>query len=232
MRAGDPPPLRGPLLVVANHPGAYDALALFAATGRDDLRVVASDRPFLRAMPALARHLILVPESPSSRSIARARGLREAGRCLAEGGALLHFGAGRIEPDPAFHAGPDAERLGPWQAGTGRLVRATSGAGGAVVAALVSGVHSRRAKELHVIRWAESRGVTTLAPLLQVAVPRYREVEPVVRFSHALRARELADKDAGRVTAVLRARALDLWPAASGAEERGTEGAHGVRPAR
>src|SRR4051812_25096085 len=34
-------PSQGPLLVVTNHPGAYDALALLASLGRDDVALVA-----------------------------------------------------------------------------------------------------------------------------------------------------------------------------------------------
>src|SRR4051812_25549798 len=39
-------PVRGPALFVANHPGLVDSLALFATIGRDDLKVVAEQRPF------------------------------------------------------------------------------------------------------------------------------------------------------------------------------------------
>src|SRR5690348_380172 len=45
-----PPPVRGALLAVSNHPGAYDALALMAAIGRRDLMIVAAERRFLRAL--------------------------------------------------------------------------------------------------------------------------------------------------------------------------------------
>jgi 1-acyl-sn-glycerol-3-phosphate acyltransferase len=210
-RSGPRPPMRGPLLVVSNHPGAYDALALFAATGRDDIRVVASDRAFLRAMPYLRRHLILVPESLTTPSIARARGLREAMSALRAGGTLLHFGAGRIEPDPAFIASTGTERLAPWLTGTGRLVRAVASAGGSIVVAMAEGVHSRRAKDLWLTRLAERHGMTTLAPLLQVAIPLYREVNAVVRFGDAVPARELTmDRTDAEVTEVVRGMALGL----------------------
>jgi hypothetical protein len=212
---GERPPRHGAVVIVANHPGAYDALALLAAVGRDDIAIVASDRAFLRAMPGLRRHLILVPDAPVApeMAMARMRGLRDAIAHLRSGGALVHFAAGRIEPDPAFPLPPGADRLAAWQAGTGRLVRAASAAGGVVVAALVEGVHSRRAKEIPLMRLAEGYGLTTLAPLLQVAIPHYRDVAVTVRFAGALRARDLAaGRDDARITSLLRSRSLALWP--------------------
>jgi hypothetical protein len=227
--SGERPPARGALVVVANHPGAYDALALLAAVGRDDVAIVAADRPFLRAMPGLMRHLILVPDSPgapeTATAMARMRGLRDAIAHLKRGGVLLHFAAGCIEPDPAFPVPPGAQRLAPWRPGTGRLVRAASGAGGAVVAALVEGVHSRRAKELPLVRLAESYGVTTLAPLLQVAIPPFRDVAITARFASSVRARDLAGgRDDARITAVVRDRALALWPSLRLHEETAERG--------
>jgi hypothetical protein len=236
-RIGPRPPARGPLLVVANHPGAYDALVLLGAIGRDDVKIVAADRTFLRAMPALARHLVFVPEAPSGTAMARATGLRSALAHLAHGGALVHFGAGRIEPDPAFPV--DAERLAPWHVGTGALVRGAARSAGSLVAALASGVHSPRAKRLFLVRLAERHGLTTLAPLLQVALRRYRDVDAVVRFGDAVRARELAGGDGMRASrvrddALVAARARDavlaLWPSPLRADERATKRGDGVGP--
>ena len=180
VRQGDAAPGTGPLLVVANHPGAYDALVLLAALGRQDVAVIAADRPFLRALPSLARRMFFVPEGQGAVQ-RRALGLRHALRHLRDGGAVLHFGAGQIEPDPAFSpAGIDV--FAPWGRGTGALVRHAKMSGARVLVAVVAGVHSARAKRLWVIRMAESRGLTTLAPLLQVAVRRYRKVEATVTF--------------------------------------------------
>jgi 1-acyl-sn-glycerol-3-phosphate acyltransferase len=209
---GAPAPVRGPMLIVSNHPGAYDALALLAALGRDDIVAIAADRVFLRAMPSLARHLVFVPEPPVGRPDERAVGVRRALRHIARGGALLHFGAGRIEPDPAFAGVDGGEPLEPWRAGTGLLVRAAAKAGAAVVPAVVAGVHSPRAKRLALTRLAERGGVTTLAPLLQVAVPRYRDVTATVHLGAVTPAADLAatgDDDTG-VTARVRRLALDL----------------------
>jgi 1-acyl-sn-glycerol-3-phosphate acyltransferase len=228
-RLGQRPPGRGPLLVVANHPGAYDALVVLAALERDDVAIVAADRRLLRAMPALQRHLVFVPEAPSGTAMGRAAGLRRALAHLAGGGALVHFGAGRIEPDPAF-ALPRAERLAPWQSGTGTLVRAAAASSGALVAAIVAGVHSPRAKRLFLTRAAERRGLTTLAPLLQVALRRYRDVEAVVRFGDAIAARELTGGADAMVAARVRDAALALWPPSPRVREQVAERCDRVGP--
>jgi 1-acyl-sn-glycerol-3-phosphate acyltransferase len=153
----------GPSLVLANHPGAYDALALMSAIGRTDLAIVAADRAFLRALPGLARHLLFVGETPSQRASA----LKRALSWLRRGGALLHFPAGCIEPDADFEA-PAADLLRPWQPGVSSLVRALERVDGTLHVAGVRGVHSPRAKGLFLNRWAERRGVSTLSPLIQM----------------------------------------------------------------
>ncbi len=65
VRGAERLPLSGPLLILSNHPGMADTLALFASIPRDDLAILAADRPFLRALAALSRSLIAVPEDRS-----------------------------------------------------------------------------------------------------------------------------------------------------------------------
>src|ERR671917_1791312 len=94
-------PRGGPLLLVSNHPGLADAVALFTATPRDDLRVIAAGRPFLEALPNTSRHLLTVSETSAGRSGI----VRAAARHLRSGGSVLTFPGGRIEPDPAILPG-------------------------------------------------------------------------------------------------------------------------------
>jgi hypothetical protein len=155
--------VEGPCLVLANHPGAYDALALMVAIGRSDLAIVAADREFLRALSGFSKHLLFVSEDPNERAGALKRSLA----WLKKGGALLHFPAGKIEPDADYES--DRTRLlESWQPGVGALVKACRRVSGRVLVAGVRGVHSPRAKRLLVNRWAERRGITTLSPLVQL----------------------------------------------------------------
>ena len=176
----------GARLVLANHPGAYDALALMSAIGRRDLLILAADRSFLRALPQLSEHLVFVGQSAGERAAA----LKRAVSCLKRGGAVLHFPAGEIEPDADFE--PDTSRLlRPWQPGVAALISACAKVDGRVVVAGVRGVHSPRAKRWLVNRLAEKRGITTLSPLLQM-VGKLRDVTTRVHRIDAESAAALA----------------------------------------
>jgi len=199
---GPRPPREGPLLVVSNHPGAYDALVLLAALGRQDVMILAANRSFLRALPELGRHLLLLAND--GRAGGQVAAVRQAFAHLKRGHAVLHFPAGRIEPDPAFVVS-DAPLLA-WRAGTGALVRATARASGSIAGALVGGVHSPRAKRHWAVRWAERRGVTTVALLLQMVARRFHDVHATVHFTDAVFAATLLDGegDDAAITAQLR----------------------------
>ena len=198
-------PKSGAVLVVTNHPGAYDAFATMASVGRDDVAFVASERAFLRAMPHVSQHLVFVTDSRTTGSATgRAAGLRRALSWLEAGRTLVQFGAGAIEPDARFlRDGEDV--LGTWLAGTGVLASRAAALGAVIVPALVSGVHSRRAKSLALVRWAERRGITTIAPLIQATLPGFRDVAVSVRFGAPIDRAALAaaSGNAGR-TALLR----------------------------
>ncbi|MCS6907443.1 MAG: 1-acyl-sn-glycerol-3-phosphate acyltransferase [Anaerolineales bacterium] len=100
-----PLPEEGALLVVSNHPGLVDSLVLASRLPRKDLRVVASGVPFLRHLKATAGHLIY----SSLDTFERAKTLRAVIRHLQNGGTVLIFPGGRIEPDPLFMPGAEEE---------------------------------------------------------------------------------------------------------------------------
>lgn len=89
-------PKDGPLLIVANHPGLTDGPALLASIPRPDVKVVALNRPFLQALPNISSRLFYMSERASARRGATLQMVR----FLREGGCLVVFAGGKIEPDP------------------------------------------------------------------------------------------------------------------------------------
>lgn len=175
-------PRKGPLLLVANHPGLCDTVALFATIPRADLRVVAAKRPFLDALPSTARYLFTVAEQSSERLGI----IRAATRHLRDGGALLTFPGGRIEPDPAVLPGA-VEALRRWSASVNLFARLVPDL--TVVPAVVGGVLSPAAlrNPLTLLRRREEDR-RWLAATLQILAPALHGVSVKVEFGPSIRA--------------------------------------------
>jgi hypothetical protein len=92
-------PLTGPLLVLSNHPGTYDSLIISSELGRNDLCIISGDIPFLKNLPQARRHFFFISEDQNVRAVAA----RQAIRHLQTGGAVLLYGFGHIDPDPAVY---------------------------------------------------------------------------------------------------------------------------------
>ncbi len=181
-------PQEGPLLLVANHPGLADALALFATVPRRDLRVVAAERPFLAALPNTSRYLIPVSETSSRK---RFEAVRSVTRHLRRGGAVLTFPGGKIEPDPAVLPGA-VEALERWSESLDLFARLVQGL--TVVPAIVSGVLSPTAlrNPLILVR-RRPRDREWLAASIQMMTPALRRVTTRVAFGQAVRAEDAPD---------------------------------------
>jgi hypothetical protein len=100
-------PDEGPLIIASNHPAAYDGMLISACIPRADYRILIGEIPPYRFLPNVSRYGIFVPQphNPFGRMLA----VRRAIQHLRNGGALLIFPRGGIEPDPAFMPHPDAE---------------------------------------------------------------------------------------------------------------------------
>jgi hypothetical protein len=172
-------PRRGPILLVANHPGLTDAVGLVAALDRPDVRIVAADYPFLHAMRGLGPRLIFLGASGAS----QLGWIRAVSRDLRQGGVVLLFPAGRLEPDPSV-LGPGGALL-PWSESVGTIRRLAPEA--QIVPAAVTGVLSARAfaHPLTRIRRA-ARDRQRVATLLQMLDPRYRRVTARIAFGAPL----------------------------------------------
>jgi hypothetical protein len=156
-------PQEGPLLIVSNHPGAADILALAAALPRKDIKFVAQDRPMLRAVENVSDHVIYV-NSPDQM---RANSIIEMIDYLKSGGALLLFPRGIWEPDPAVMPGARAH-LARWSQSIGHFLSRVPTARLAPV--FVSGVISRQAARSALVRlsknWHQRSQVMSILSLI------------------------------------------------------------------
>ena len=173
-----------PLLVVSNHPGVMDAMALFAWLARPDLKVITAERPILTLLPNIAQHLILLPDADAGER--RIRVLRAALAHLRAGGALLHFPAGEIEPDPAYYASA-LQSLADWSASIALFARQVPEL--TILPVAVSGVISLRALRSPLAQlYREGRRRSWVAATLQVMFTRWRDCEVMLRFGAPLAA--------------------------------------------
>ena len=177
-------PASGPALILGNHPGLSDTVALFASVPRSDLRIIAGDRPFLRALPHISRRLIFVPDQAEGRMAV----VREATRHLRRGGAILTLPAGRIEPDPAALPGA-VESLQAWSESIALFARLVSQA--RIVPVIVAGVLTRAALNNPLTRLRQTCKdrewlAATLQILLQPYLRAYRPVCVRVIFGEPL----------------------------------------------
>lgn len=184
-------PPDGPLLILSNHPGLADTVALFAGLPRNDVQVVAAERPFLQHLPAVCRHLIFVPEDENT---SRTGVLRSISAHLHSGGTIVTFPAGKIEPDPASMPGA-LESLETWSESIGFFTRMVSEA--RIVPAIISGVILPQALNhplTRLRRTAKDREhmAATLQLMMSNFAPNLWPIRIQVRFAPALLAADLA----------------------------------------
>ncbi len=169
-------PPDGPLLIVANHPGISDTLALFSAIEREDLMIIADANPFLEALASVRKQLILLPDGQTGKGFP----LRTAVRHLKQGGALLTFPSGQIEPDPRLYPEEAVAALSDWSESLTVLTRTVPGV--RVVPLLVSGVIHPEVQRHWLTRIRrDRRGREQVAVYLQLLLKRYRGVAVQVR---------------------------------------------------
>jgi 1-acyl-sn-glycerol-3-phosphate acyltransferase len=195
----------GPTLFVANHPGVHDTMAVYATSGRPDLRALSRPQPLLIEMPHLHPNLVFVDDEDK---VARAAALRACISVLADGGAMVLFAAGTIEPDPATIE-PGREVLLDWPEGLGMLVRLAvrRGVPLRVVPIGIHGACSTRTR-----RWfAPLLGLrpvgqkrSDLAAVLQLLAPRLGPTTVRARYGQPIDAAAIADRPPGEITALLR----------------------------
>jgi hypothetical protein len=172
-------PLCGPVLVVANHPGMVDVMAICVALEhRRDLKIIAGEREILQLLPNMRSRLLLVTARTGSRSGL----LRDATKHLRQGGALLTFPAGTIEPDPSVRV---VDRLAGWSDSSElfvRLVPETS-----VLPIVVSGVISKTAQQHRIAKcFADPKEREWAAATLQVLCRHLRDTQTCVVIGESI----------------------------------------------
>ncbi|HEU5087340.1 MAG TPA: 1-acyl-sn-glycerol-3-phosphate acyltransferase [Roseiflexaceae bacterium] len=205
-------PEQGPLLVVCNHPGMADAMALWVALERRaDIRIIAAERELLNAVPNTSRYLMYVAE----RSGGRTGLLRAAAQHMRSGGAILNFPAGHIEPDPTVSPGA-LDSLQSWSQSVALFLRLVPEA--TLLPAAVGGVISGTAMRNPVIRFLPTEKERDwAAATLQVLIPAYRDTHTRVAFGPPVAAHELlALGDAAAIARAVTRRVAPLLAQAAG----------------
>jgi len=186
-------PEEGPLIVASNHPGAYDSIAIISNLPRQDLKVIVSDVPFLRSLPAVSQRLIFTPSGPYSR-MAALRGLL---RHVQEGGAALIFPSGLVDPDPAFM--PEAKnKLSTWSESLELMLRRVPQA--RLQVAIISGVLSPSCMRNPLIKladegWRQQKLAEFIQVIQQVVFGRKFGLTPRLTFGEPLTGADLLAQD-------------------------------------
>jgi len=182
-------PSTGPLLVVSNHPAAYDMPILASIMGRDDLKIITSEIPAAHWLPGIESHFIMIGRNAHDRMAA----VRLSVRHLRDGGALLIFPRGNVDPDPAVSPGA-SEALELWSPSLDLFLRQAPET--RLEVSIVSGVLSPKAfhNPLTYIRrqpYERQKVAEILQVAYQMLFPSRLLLEPQASFGRPLTVAEL-----------------------------------------
>ncbi|MEW6286991.1 MAG: lysophospholipid acyltransferase family protein [Chloroflexota bacterium] len=191
-------PSPGPALFLSNHPGMADTISLFAAIRRADLKIIALHRPFLEALANTTRQLFFIDDDPARRMNA----VRQVSNHLRNGGAVLTFPAGEIEPDPLVYPGA-LDALSNWTDSAGVFLRFARDV--RIVPILVSGVIWERTARHWLTRLKHTRlEREKLAAALQLLAIITRDARPTtvhVQFAKPITLDEVGSTDSDAIHA-------------------------------
>ena len=185
-------PQEGPVLIASNHPGAYDSVAILACLPRTDVKVVVSDIPFLRSMPAASRMMVYATPGTQGRMTA----VRGMVRQMQQGGALMIFPSGLVDPDPDVL--PDAEKeLESWSSSLELVMKKVPET--KLIVTIASGVLSpvclrNPLTRLRKKEWEKRKLAEFLQVIQQLALKRKFGLKPRLTFDIALSGSELLAK--------------------------------------
>ena len=179
-------------LALSNHPGMTDTLALFAALRRNDLKVIALNRPFLLSLPNISKQLFYVTDDSAQRMAL----VRHVSAHLRNGGSILTFPAGRNEPDPDVYEGA-AESLQAWTDSVGALLRLAPQT--PIIPVVVRSVVSKKLAHSPILRIKRSREERELLvvafQLLAMVLFKIRPVTVIVQIGKPITLTEPGTKE-------------------------------------
>jgi 1-acyl-sn-glycerol-3-phosphate acyltransferase len=198
LRGAENIPENGPLLLMCNHPAAYDVIILAACIRRNDLKILGSDVEIIKKFSNIANLIIPVPYHIPS----RLQTIRASIQHLNNGGALLIFPRGDVEPDPAVSPGAE-ESLKGWSASLELFLRKVPQT--ISIVAIASGVLSEKWFKNPVIKlWKKYEQRQKVAEIFQVATQlitgRKTSSTPLVSFSLPLTIDDLGGESAAEGT--------------------------------
>lgn len=182
-------PDHGPLMVVCNHPAAYDVAILAANIKRDDLKILGSDIPIIQMLPNLAQHAIPVPYHIPSRLMT----VRSTIRQLENGGAVLIFPRGNVEPDPAVSPGAEQSLAG-WSPSIELFLRKVPHT--ISIVAIASGMLSKKWYKNPLFKiWRKFEQRQKVIEIFQISSQLFTgskpDVKPLITFSRPLTVSDL-----------------------------------------
>lgn len=200
-------PASGPVLFLSNHPGMADTIGLFAAINRADLKIIALHRPFLESLVNTTKQLFFIDDDPARRMNV----VRQVSNHLKNGGSVLTFPAGEIEPDPDVYPGA-LESLTTWTDSAAvflRFARDTK-----IIPVLVSGVIWEKTARHWLPRLKRTRlEREKLAAALQLLALITRDARPNtvhVRFANPVTLAEVGSTEAQDIHRVVMNRMQEL----------------------
>jgi hypothetical protein len=188
-RGAESIPATGPLLMVSNHPGGFDSLALLSFMPRRDIKVVLSDAPLPRAFISARRYFIYA----AAEAAGGAKALRACIDHLRTGGAILIFANGDVEPDPEAERGEDFP-FSDWSRSVGIMLREVPEAW--LQVAMMSGVLLPRFLRHPLVRIRKTavrrrKLAEVLQILRQLISPRAVRLNPRLSFGDPINAGDL-----------------------------------------
>jgi 1-acyl-sn-glycerol-3-phosphate acyltransferase len=200
-------PIHEPVLFLSNHPGMADTISLFAAINRPDLKIIALHRPFLETLENTTNQLFFIDDDPTK----RVNAVRQVSAHLRNGGSVLTFPAGEIEPDMQVYDGA-LDSLNNWIDSAGVFIRFAPDV--KIVPVLVSGVIWEKTAHHFLTRFKRTRMEREkLAAALQLLMLITRNARPNIvhiRFAKPITLEEVGSTDTNAIHQVVIERMKNL----------------------